>query len=321
MEPKLKITVPKELERSFFTWLHRHQPWEREPDRPQRLEDATPLYLRGTGGPPSLWLPSGHIILPPIQGGARTFTAASSMSLDVDSAPVTAAPFSVALWASGTTDGATAFYLGDKDSADDNMWILGVASTAGGDPIAFGALAAGAGAATTSADVGAGTNHLAAREILSNSRAVYLNGTNEGTNATSKAPAGADRIKIGGRGDSTPSNFWQGDIAEVGIWSVDIGSAAVATLSGSRTSALLVLPASLVFYLPVIGRFSPEIDIVGGLNLTVTNAPTAAAHPRIFPPPVRVTTYIQAAAAAGSAEQLVNGGLVSRSLVNAGRVN
>ena len=74
----------------------------------------------------------------------------------------------------------------------------------------------------------------------------------------------------------------EGDLAEAAIWNEALSAAEVALLA-QGLSPLSLRPWALVFYAPIYGRYDPEIDIIGGLNLTVLDA-TASAHPRIFKP-------------------------------------
>ena len=71
-----------------------------------------------------------------------------------------------------------------------------------------------------------------------------------------------------------------GDIAEAAIWNIALDDADVALLA-KAFDPRMVRPEGLVFYAPLIGRYSPEIDRRGGLGLTVTGA-VASVHPRMF---------------------------------------
>lgn len=113
-------------------------------------------------------------------------------------------------------------------------------------------------------------------------RAAYLNGANKGTDAALVAPAGPDRTYIGAsRYNNSVANYHSGCIAEAGIWSVALTDADVAALA-TGISPVLVQPEYLEAYWPLIGRFSPEIDAVGGYGMTSSpSAPTVADHVRI----------------------------------------
>ena len=216
---------------------------------------------------------------------ARDFIPGSTQSMDVDSTPVTAAPFTIAAWIQSDHNfESTIFFVGDKDVAAHYWFLSLVDAGAGEDLLSFGAAAGGAEvtAEVTASFTDDGWHHVCGVETSATSRAAYLDGANKGTNATSREPAGADRISIGRKGDSTPTAYMDGFIAEVAVWNVALSDADVALLA-KTTSPFLVVPQSLVFYAPLIGRYSPEIDIRGGANLTLSaSAPAVAAHPRIY---------------------------------------
>ena len=100
--------------------------------------------------------------------------------------------------------------------------------------------------------------------------------------------------KIGGATDA--SNNVDGDIAEVAIWTTDIGPEGIEQLSDPiNASPLLIHPQSLVFYMPLLGRHTPEIDFIGGLTGSIPsggNVPKAP-HPRVFLPAQLIPTGIK----------------------------
>jgi hypothetical protein len=77
------------------------------------------------------------------------------------------------------------------------------------------------------------------------------------------------------------NNYFNGRIAEVGLWNVALTDDEVAVLAAGY-SPLLVRPQSLVAYWPIASRQSPEIDLIGGYNMTLTNSPTIANHPSVL---------------------------------------
>lgn len=68
-----------------------------------------------------------------------------------------------------------------------------------------------------------------------------------------------------------------GDIAEVGVWDIDLTAAEVASLA-KGVSPALVRPQSLVTYLPLI---RDVIDVRAANGFTDVNT-TAANHPRVY---------------------------------------
>lgn len=86
-----------------------------------------------------------------------------------------------------------------------------------------------------------------------------------------------------------------GYICEAAIWS-DLLDAGDFSALAAGLSPLLVRPDILIHYWPIIGRSSPEPDLVGTANLTVTNAARASTHPKLILPG-RPKIFLPAAAA------------------------
>ncbi len=81
------------------------------------------------------------------------------------------------------------------------------------------------------------------------------------------------RVAIGNFGA-----YFDGDIAEVGIWNVALTAAEIASLADGFTCDR-VRPQSLVFYAPLIRDLH---DIARGLAITNNNTATVANHPRVY---------------------------------------
>lgn len=220
---------------------------------------------------------------------ARLFTAASSEFLEIDSAPVTAAPLTMACWARSTTiaaGNATLVFVGDKDSNSNYFMLYRNA----GNPRVEARDISLTGTGTHQSNFTANTwNHFAGLFVSTVSRRPYLNGVAASApNTTSVTPAGSDRISVGRQGRLSAVNYWDGNICEVGVWNVVLTDAEIAALAAGVSPAR-IRPGSLVFYAPVWGADSPEADLSSGArDLTVTGT-TASAHgpvqPWILPPP------------------------------------
>ena len=120
----------------------------------------------------------------------------------------------------------------------------------------------------------------------------YYNGTAEGggavafgvnTYADDGTPTASDMIGANTSPPSASANQFDGRIAEVAIWTVDIGAAGFAALA-KGVSALLIRPEALAFYMPLIGNDSPERCRVTGLSGTITGTVAKADHPRLYLP-------------------------------------
>jgi hypothetical protein len=147
----------------------------------------------------------------------------------------------------------------------------------------------------------------------------YYNGAAEGggavtfgsaTYADDGTPTGSDMV---GSDNAAPtaSACFDGRLAEVAIWTADIGASGFAALA-KGVSALAVRPDALVFYMPLVGKYSPERDIVGGKSGTITGTVAGAAHPRLYTPRrTKVRRFTTAAGGGGG----TGGPLVGSSLI------
>lgn len=126
---------------------------------------------------------------------------------------------------------------------------------------------------------------------------VYLNGGNKGTSSTDIGgfPSGMVNTTLGVLKRSALVNQYDGQLAESAIWSAALTDAEVAMLALGY-SPLFVRPQSLISYWSLIGRTNPEIDLVGGYDMTLVSAPPTVAHvpviypvtpPTFAPPPLR----------------------------------
>lgn len=98
---------------------------------------------------------------------------------------------------------------------------------------------------------------------------------------------------------SNGSGDRDGRVAELAFWDVVLTDPEIIALSKAY-SPLLIRPASLIFYASLIGRNSPELDIVGGTSGTLTGTANIA-HPRIiYPSPAQMRRFTTAAAAAAA---------------------
>jgi len=157
-------------------------------------------------------------------------------------------------------------------------------------------------AQSTSAPTANTWQHAVATFTSQTSRAVYLNGGNKGTNATDIGgfSFGMDNTTLGMLRRQTPVNQYDGEIAEAAIWSATLTDDE-ATILAAGYSPLLVRPESLVAYWPLMGKSFPEIDIVGGYNMslgsgTVNGTPQPAIfHAGAFIPPPLVSVVQPAA--------------------------
>ena len=123
-------------------------------------------------------------------------------------------------------------------------------------------------------------NHYAGVFASGSSRTPYTNGVAGTENTTSVAAITPTVTSIGAwfQGTSSPIQFFDGRIAEVGIWNTALTAAEIASLAKGMTCDK-VRPQSLVFYAPLVRNLQ---DAKGGLTITNNNGATVANHPRVY---------------------------------------
>lgn len=218
---------------------------------------------------------------------SRLFNDTFSEFAVINSAVVTAVPITMACWFYWDDDSANdvLMFVGDKD-VDDNYWALELRGGDAGDPVAAVtrtevARVQSASATGPSLNV---WNHGAAVFSANDNRLAYLNGTAGTAETTSNTPTGVDRMSLGYLGRASPVDFMSGRIAEAAMWSAALFADEIAALA-KGFPPYLIRPTSLEAYWPLFGYASPEIDIVGGFNLTLTGT-AKAEHCRMIHRPV-----------------------------------
>lgn len=215
---------------------------------------------------------------------ARDFNGSSDY-LSAASSPIADYPFSMACWFNCDVATAQRTLIEIRNGTGNLSHQLETRGDQGGDPVgARSSTGAGGIFAESTAGYTAGTWHHAAGVWTSaTSRAAFIDGGSKGTNATSRAPTGFDNMQIGRKNSGGGgSDFFDGRIFAAAIWDAALTDDEVASL-GKGFSPLLIRPGSLVFYAPILGRYSPEIEIFAARDLTVTGT-AVAAHNRLFNP-------------------------------------
>lgn len=204
---------------------------------------------------------------------ARSFNSITPDYLQVENAPVTAPPLTLACWFSG--DQGVLLNVCDGTATDRGFSLL-VTSTqvvrvATGNRVAD--------STTTFTDNM--WNHACGVITSPTLRAAFLNGGGKGTNTQNNVPSEPNRTSLGRYNDFTPGNNYTGNIAEAGIWNTNLTDAEVAILAAGYAPPF-VRPSNLVFYLPLV-RDDDE-DVAGGLSLSASGSPGIGAHSRIIYP-------------------------------------
>jgi hypothetical protein len=200
-----------------------------------------------------------------------------NQSLTRASAPVTAPPLTLACW------------FNPDLLQDASLFAVGAASGAGGWLALFtgvtGVVSASAStganpvAATTTATYTTGSwNHCCGVFTTTSSRTIYLNGGNSVTGGTSRNPTINETIIGARRLSNIIGSYFNGKIAEVGIWNAALTAQEVASLAKGMTCDK-IRPQSLVSYVPLVREL---IDQKGGLTITNNNGATVDNHPRVY---------------------------------------
>lgn len=209
---------------------------------------------------------------------AREFDSALTQYCEVDSAAVTAYPFSMACWFNAN-DVATTYTLMCVTVKTSNSYYarLDAAGAVAGDPIRGVLRNTSSYNADTTAGYGAGAwNHGALVFTNATTRAAFLNGGNKGTNASNSAfSASVNRTSVGRYGGLTPSQYFDGLVAWPAVWSVALSDDEIAQLAAG-VCPLLVQPQSLVAFWPFDAT---DLDRVGAFSLTPAGAPTFVDDP------------------------------------------
>ena len=111
-------------------------------------------------------------------------------------------------------------------------------------------------------------NHALGVWLNQNSRTAYLNGggAQTDTNNSGDTPEGIQSISIGQEGDSSPSDEWEGRLAECAVWNVALTLNEIQALAAGYSPALII-PSALIFYAPVVqGNSSGDDKAIAGLN-------------------------------------------------------
>jgi len=212
---------------------------------------------------------------------ARLFSDESSQYLRTDQAILTAVPLSFAVWVYideaslqtypiVITDADGGSYFSINFWSDYNVYATCRDATTYSEAVASAQWTVGS------------WYHAVGVYAATNSRAIYLNGGNKGTNTATRIPVNLDTTTIGARLNSgSVTNYHSGMLAEVAIYNTALTDDEAAILA-KGVSPLAVRPGNLVFYVPLV-RDNDE-DIVGGVSMTAYNTPTIAEHPRIYYP-------------------------------------
>ena len=200
---------------------------------------------------------------------ARTFVTASSHALSAAAVPATAVPLTLAAWIK-TDDNTKALNILQIRTAFTDLFRL--RTSIAGKVVAQTGQASVFVTATSSATLANNTwTHVAAVFATASSRIVYVAGVNSGSDSNSSTPSGVNTTDIGS-GSDTGATF---QVAWPAIWTAALSAGEIAALATGLDPRLLQTQRSALKFLTPLTGASPEVDVIGGLSMTVTNATRA----------------------------------------------
>jgi len=242
---------------------------------------------------------------------ARSFTTTSSQYLSYGASVLGASgtpPYTIALWFKPTSGTAGRSLVAMADTAVTNVY-----TALSYDDLANTFLAATRGSgglnyATKAVPAEAVWVHGCGVFASTSSRIAYVNGVAGTENTVTTTMSGLDNTTIGALVRTSVAGYMDGSMAEVAVWSAALSGAEVAALADG-VSPLMVRPGELLSYWPLMGRTSPEIDLIGGAHMTLNGSPPQDAHPPMrYPGRVQAWTYGAAAPAGLAAHPFFGGG-------------
>lgn len=211
---------------------------------------------------------------------ARSFNGSNQYFWRAE-AIITAYPVTMACWFSMTSFASARVLMGIGIAGSDHSALIYT-----GTDSKLRTFAQGQAAASTTV-LSTGTwYHGAGVFANATARAVLTNGAGKTADSVSASfPPSANRTYLGAQVYSGGiTNYVSGQIAEAGMWSAALDDSEIASLA-KGFSPLLVRPASLVAYWPLLGNLDPEPDFWAANHaVTGVNSPTSAAHPRVIYP-------------------------------------
>ena len=204
-----------------------------------------------------------------------------SQRLDSSTTPITAVPLSM------VSRGRH-----DDDRVDDHCLMQLQNSGASGSWFRFGSSPSATSIQLTVLDGGAGLGAVTSASPAldtwfagcavarsSTDISCFLDGGNEGTDTSpATTPSGIDSISLGIEGDSSPSDNWEGGLAESCLYNDDLLDDEVAALV--NWSPLCVRPQNLAAYWPLGGLYGEnDNDLLGGYDMTLTGSSAFEDHP------------------------------------------
>ena len=211
------------------------------------------------------------------------FDDASTEYLEVASAIVSGHPLTFACWAKPDAAVNSSLVAISDNGVDNQTYMLAARGVA--DPKAAQFVIRHSGGTvnvlgTVEWSIGS-WHHFCAVSATATSHAVYLDGADKQTSATSAEPTGLDTTAVGREPRLTPANYASGRIDHAVIYNVALTDAEVAMLAAGA-SPLLIRPTGLVAYWMLVGGVL--VDVIGGVTLTNNGATVDPDHSPLWYP-------------------------------------
>lgn len=226
--------------------------------------------------------------------GARTLDGSSEwFARNSAFSEITDYPFTFAIWVKSDSQTAsqTALFLGDVDTTDES-YSIGLRGTHANDPAFILSRNLGQVYDHTTSSYTAGTwHHICGVFTNDTSRTIYIDGGNEATDANdTDYSSNMDSIGIGRDEDSAPTLYFDGAVAEAGVWDKALSGAEIDNLYTDKYAPGLVAAGNLVAWwkLDESAGANNAIDQQGSYTLTQNGSPGATAHP----PGIRYTLTV-----------------------------
>lgn len=188
----------------------------------------------------------------------------------------------LACWARAAVLGGTMINLSDATGNSGGLRLIQLGTGTRGTSIASGNVASTIDTTTGTATVGTWGHHCAV--FTTAARSAYFNGANKATLTASSTASGFTRTQVGARrAASATDSFFNGKLAEIGVWNVVLTDAEIASL-GKGVSCALIRPQSLVLYAPMIRELDDHSKTMFSFSTINTGAAvdTLGVHPRIY---------------------------------------
>lgn len=205
--------------------------------------------------------------------------------LDLAAAPVTDYPMTVAFWIKpANLDGTAGRYFGQLHAGNEttHFWRAYINTGTANDLPPRATITSGYninGPASPRMTSTSQWYHVTIRLISATSRYLYLNGTAGSQGTSIVVPATPNALVLGNSRLNT-SDYLNGRMAHVAMWSTDIGATAITALAGGANP--LAYPSGLAAYWPMnTDELAPSDASGNGYTLTVTGATYDADNPTV----------------------------------------